>query len=425
MTDNIRHLLQAVIRAEPLPEQILAFRLMYRVARGALEKPDFIFNDLRAPTAFQHSPTQASLFSLVRNRELSSFNLIVHGNAGCSKTTLYLALASMFKVVVVVPSNELRTDIETRAAIYGVNIVVFTQHEVFACQAFVTDSVLLIDEIFLLPEWHIRAIAALSPRVIGFGDPWQTQDLGFGQMFLAPLQPRDNECIIELPTSFTVPQDVMALAISFQLVPPHYRTISRVETSMFKLRSICSFDCPAITGSRECKAGYPSEKTYTIVTVQGARFEDVVVHSCDRDLAVFDPNASFGSGINRNRLLWTMLSRHSRRCYLDFSPTFYRAFGPIPASYAEDDDVIKYFPTPQFEIQVFDTPSHFINFHTFTPVTVSFVSPFIIKVYNNNCSKTLTLRAAITPFHDILLVDDLSLPNDSCKEFVIIRTRGF
>jgi hypothetical protein len=263
--DYIFSLLARILRCPPLAEQVTACQLMFDVADRVLHKPA-LDRAINGPTGYLASPSQLALYSRVCSRVFGAFSLIIAGNAGCSKTTLYLALATVFDVTVVVPSNELRDDVEARALALGLELSVITQHAIFD-QPDVAMTVLLVDEVWLLPEWHIRAIAALSERCIAFGDPYQTNDLGFGQSSQSVFVPLASERWVELPTSFTVPRDAMDLAIALKLVPSHYRTLSPVGTSIYRLTGAARFNCPVVSASRECKAGFSTEHAYTIVTI--------------------------------------------------------------------------------------------------------------------------------------------------------------
>jgi hypothetical protein len=304
----------------------------------------------------------------------------------------------------------------------GLTPTIVTQHVVFDID--VQDRLVLMDEIFLLPEWHVRAIAGLSSRSIGFGDYCQTADLGFGQTAQSVFSCVPGEFYAELPTSFTVPQDVMALAHRLQLIPDHYRSLSSVHDSMFALRSIANFSCPVVTGSRECKVGFTNSLAYTIVTIQGARVESLVAHMCGRDLTVLDPAGTFATGMNRKKLLWTMLSRHSQRLYLDLAPAFSSSFGDWNLPFAENNDDIEYLPDPAFRVILSPSQLNGVVFNTFTPVTVEFVSPIQIRIYNNFTSVT---RMLVHPFNPIpaafQIVDTYRLQHPVSRSFFdIVRS---
>jgi hypothetical protein len=283
--------------------------------------------------------------------------LIVFGIAGCSKTTLYLALASRFPCAVVVPSNELKDDVVQRANVFGFDIVAYTQHEVFEMD--LTGRILLIDEIFLFPEFHVRAIAALADRVIGFGDPAQTHDLGFGQNFQARFAPQADENQVELPVSFTVPQDVMRYAKSMGWIPHHWSSLSPVQNSMEWVHRHANFNIPTITFSRECKVGFVqnSQLSYTVVTAQGARIPRVVVHLCDRDLGVLSPAGTFASGDNMLPMIWTAFSRHTEKLYLDVSAIAANTFAFPHLPFSPDNEDISYIPPGAVPQGVFISPS--------------------------------------------------------------------
>jgi hypothetical protein len=414
----ISNLLEEIIGQEPLPEQVACCQRMYDVADGYLLKSPVGVVTI-TPDSQLLSPSQHSLFARVRRRNLSLFNLVVQGNAGCSKTTMYLALAVHHKVTVVVPSNELADDVEQRALDADVVITVLTQHVVFDFDQ--SDALLIMDEIWLLPEWHVRAIAALSERSIGFGDPYQTNDLGFGQLALSAFSIHPLEPSVELRTSFTVPQDVMAKAIELRLVPAYYRTLSKVKISMRMLRSIAHFSCPVVTGSRECKSGYANDRTYTIVTIQGARVTSLVAHICGRDLSVLEPSANFSTGYNRSKLLWTMLSRHSQDLYLDFAPAFFSSFGSWDLPFAENDHNITYLESPDFQVEVIHSgPRPGTFFQTFTPVTVEFLGCNNIRIYNVTHSHLCTIPIQFSHFPDIDLRDEYTLPHHTTSKTIII-----
>lgn len=326
---------------DALPSQISCLTKMYGVAQGFYPKPRYT-GSTRTATREGSSASQLHLVDKVIGRALSCFNLIVQGNAGCSKTTMYLGLALQFKCAVIVPSNELMEDIEKRAFDLGIDILVSTQHVCFDLD--LSDYVLLVDEIWMLPEYHVRAIANLSSRVIGFGDPYQTHDLGFGQLFQSRFQQQVDEEFVELPVSFTVPQDIITLAKSLGLIPHHWSSLSSIETSLYRLRNLAELKMPTISFARECKVGFRSSigNEYTVVTAQGARFYSVAHHICDRDLGILSPSGTFSTGDNLKPLLWTSLSRHSRLCVLDWSNSAYITFRVAPPPICNDDSVVKY-----------------------------------------------------------------------------------
>jgi len=412
-------MLQHIIGHDPLEEQVNALRTMLDVAdRPATMKPPFVLS--QHPHSQLLSPSQHDLFSRVRKRRMGYADLIVMGNAGCSKTTMYLALASMFKVHVVVPSNELLADVTSRAAVLGVALEASTQHKVFDQD--LSGAILLVDEVWLLPEWHVRAIFALAEKVIAFGDPYQTNDLGFGQTTQSRFTRDVSEKVVELPTSFTVPQDTMAYARLLRLIPGHYRTVSPVRQSMFVLTSNANISCPVITGSRECKAGMAHDEVRTIVTAQGARFESACAHVCGRDLTVLEAAGTFGTGNNRRPLMWTMISRHSFKLYLDLSPSFYNSFGVFDFPSAVNDENIEYILPPEFRAVVKVTAhAPGIHFDTFTPVKMHWQSPMTICVSNASTSIVVNVPYALCQFSDIMLIDSFSFPSTHRAIVSIVR----
>jgi hypothetical protein len=339
---------------QPTDEQVNCLQAMFMAADGHMAKPA-LDHKIITPEWEDLSPTQMYLTERVKGRPLGTFNLVVKGVAGCSKTTMYLAFALVVPTVICCPSNELVADVYARAEQLGAHVQVFTQHTVL--DQHIGDSVLLVDELWLYPEYHIRAIAAVARTAIGFGDPYQTNDLGFGQQFQAVFTLQTNEPSIELSTSFTVPQDVIRIAHDNLMIPKHWTSVSPVQESLFLVRGATKFDCPVITMSRECKAGFSTDdRSYTVVTAQGARFKNVVLHICDRDLSVLSPSGTFNSGGNRNPMLWTMLSRHSNCAYIDFNrPTFYN-FNITINNFADN---LVYLKHPK---GVFITPSPYKRF---------------------------------------------------------------
>jgi len=419
--DYIFSLLARILRCPPLAEQVTACQLMFDVADCVLHKPA-LDRAINGPTGYLASPSQLALYSRVCSRVFGTFSLIIAGNAGCSKTTLYLALATVFDVTVVVPSNELRDDVEARALALGLELNVVTQHAIFD-QLDVARTVLLVDEVWLLPEWHIRAIAALSERCIAFGDPYQTNDLGFGQSSQSVFVPLASERWVELPTSFTVPRDAMDLAIALKLVPDHYRTLSPVRVSIYRLTGAARFNCPVVSASRECKAGFSTEHAYTIVTIQGARVENLVAHCCGRDLTVLAADGTFSSGVNRSKLLWTMLSRHSRRLYVDFSDAFYASFGhiPIPVLSTDNEDV-EYLEEPLFRVrQLNEGYSIGFSFSSFTPVLIQRLSSTSIVISNRRMRVVRTVPYPVPAFADFVALDPILVPTSFGRLTFIIE----
>jgi len=401
----VQDLLSNIIGFPPLEEQVDAVRCLFDLAdRDPGRKPDFLFDT--QPHSQLLSPSQHELFQRVRRRRCSHADLIIQGNAGCSKTTLYLALATVFPVFVVVPSNELLADVVSRAAVLGVDLQASTQHRVFDQD--VSHRILLVDEVWLLPAWHVRAIFALSPKVVAFGDPYQTNDLGFGQTAVSRFSPSPLERVIDLPTSFTVPKDTMALAHRLNLVPDHYRTLSSVSVSMYRLDRAANIYCPVITGSRECKAGMSHDEVRTIVTAQGARFSSAAAHICGRDLSVLEPSGTFASGQNRRPLLWTLISRHSHMLYLDLAPAFFSSFGFIDLPVAVDNDDILYVPAPRFRTYSVAANQAGLHFVTVTPVTLSWLAPTLVRLSNSTMS--INVNTPLVPtFQDVLILDTHSI----------------
>jgi hypothetical protein len=167
-----------------------------------------------------------------------------------------------------------------------------------------------------------------------------------------------------------------------------------------------------VTASRECKAGFTEHTAYTIVTIQGARIPVLVAHCCGRDLTVLAADGTFSSGVNRSKLLWTLLSRHSLRLYLDFSPAFFSSFGSFDVPYLEtDDEYITYAPEPDFGLQVVSANIHLgVAVSTFTPVVVSWVSPTCIRFSNRTRTIERYLPFALPRFDSFIAVDPVNLP---------------
>jgi len=401
----VHDLLSRIIGFPPLEEQVDAVRCLFDLAdRDPVDKPDFFFDT--QPHSQLLSPSQHELFQRVRRRRCSHADLVIQGNAGCSKTTLYLALATVFPVFVVVPSNELLADVVSRANVLGVDLQATTQHRVFDQD--ISRRILLVDEVWLLPAWHVRAIFALSSKVAAFGDPYQTNDLGFGQTAVSRFSPSPLEKVIDLPTSFTVPKDTMALAHRLKLVPAHYRTLSSVSVSMYRLDRAANIYCPVITGSRECKAGMSHDEVRTIVTAQGARFSSAAAHICGRDLSVLEPSGTFASGQNRRPLLWTLISRHSHMLYLDLAPAFFSSFGFIDLPAAVDNDDILYVPAPRFRTYSLAANQAGLHFVTVTPITLSWLAPTLVRLSNSTMS--INVNTPLVPtFQDVLILDTHSI----------------
>jgi hypothetical protein len=271
------------------------------------------------------SPQLTYFASLLRDQINSRVSrlpdVIVQGIAGCAKSTIYLELARHLNIVVIVPSNELADDLVQRAAAAGVTIVVLTQHIVFTFPGVESFDLLVIDEAFTLPSYHVYALCALNPRSVAVGDPSQLTDMAIGAEIASPLTV-DAAQVFELPVSFTVPQDVIALAHAQGLIPRHWRSVSPVTNS---IRILLPGDTvpplPMITASRECAAGgrLSFARQRTIFTVQGQRYGEAILHICQRDHSAIDAG-SFHQ--QRMGLIWTALSRHTQVLYLDLCQRF-------------------------------------------------------------------------------------------------------
>lgn len=323
-------------------EQRRVFRSLIEFSRRA-RLPSRRTDALRA---FEHCvqadtiPPGMRFFPVLLRRYLTTHlarepDVCLSGIAGCAKSTLYLHLAEILNIVVVVPTNELRDDLLVRMNAMGVVLTVVTQHAVFELDLAGTD-LLIIDEAFTLPHYHIAAICGLHHHTVICGDPFQLVDMGYGADHTDPLRPECAAIQLELTTSFTVPQDVLELAIRNRLIPAHWRTVSTVRHSIIPLGSsdVLPANVMCVCGSRECAVGgrLSAARQRTIFTSQGSRFPEVVFHVCERDHSAIDAGADHQQ---RSGLIWTAISRHTRVLYLDLCLRFLVASEFI-AVYSED-----------------------------------------------------------------------------------------
>jgi len=219
----------------------------------------------------------------------------------------------------------LANDITRRATELGnCDLAVVTQHAIFDMDT-APYAIMFIDEAFTLPAYHVYAIANMHSHVVIAGDHCQLSDMAMNAHSTSALRPMDAIIRLELPESFTVPQDVMRFGHERLNVPTHWFSSSPIVVSMFPIipGEPRDLSIPTISGSRDCAQGTPLRdagptKNRTIFTSQGQRFREVIYHICLRDSNAIDSNV----GWTRSGLHWTMITRHTEIAHLDFCGTF-------------------------------------------------------------------------------------------------------
>jgi hypothetical protein len=249
----------------------------------------------------------------------------VDGIAGCAKSTVYLYLAALLRLLIIVPTNELRDDLILRAAELQVALDVVTQHRALELRNIRDYDLVIIDEAYQLPEHHVFALCALHDFVVPVGDYHQITDLGFGSTTVATFSPTGH--VFRLTHSFTIPEDVLAFCIESGLCPPDCTTSNRAH-AFDVYRDGVAADC-VICASRDCAKNrnhrtLGTNDSRTIFTAQGQRWKTIIFHMCKRDSEAIESSSTFQS----RRLLFTALTRATVTIYLDFSSSAFEQIAP-------------------------------------------------------------------------------------------------